>query len=155
MKIFISGIMQGSVKGQSIQEQDYRQLIRDAVKSQHPDAEIVDPFSLFPDSVEYDDRRARQVLFAMAEEAGSADIVIAYLPEASMGTALEMVRAYDNGKIIISISPMEKNWFIRAVSVKVFPSLDEFCTWVRRTHLSKLINAPASVTGFLPKRSTS
>jgi hypothetical protein len=41
--------MQGSVKGQSIQEQDYRQLIRDAVKSQHPDAEIVDPFSLFPD----------------------------------------------------------------------------------------------------------
>ena len=142
MKIFIAGIMQGSIKCQSIQRQDYRQLIRDAVKIHHPDAEIVDPFSLFPDSVEYDDRRAKQVLFAMAAEAGSSDIVIAYLPEASMGTALEIIRAYDNGKTIISISPMEKNWLIRAVSTKIFPSLDEFCTWVRQTHLAKLIDVP-------------
>ena len=130
MKIFIAGIMQGSTKGHGIQGQDYRQLIREAVKIHHPDAEIVDPFSLFPDSVEYDDRRAKQVLFAMAAEAGSADIVIAYLPKASMGTALEMIRAYDHSKTIISISPMEKNWLIRAVSAKIFPSLNEFCTWV-------------------------
>ena len=144
MKIFMAGIMQGSIKGQSIQRQDYRQLIRDAVKIHHPDAEIVDPFSLFPDSLEYENRRAKQVLFEMAVEAGSSDIVIAYLPKASMGTALEMIRAYDNGKIIISISPMEKNWFIRAVSAKIFASLDEFCTWVRQTHLAELIDVPTS-----------
>ena len=141
MKIFIAGIMQGSIKGQGIVGQDYRQLVRDAIKIRHPDAKIVDPFSLFPDSVEYDDQRAKQVLFEMAAEAGASDIVIAYLPQASMGTTLEMIRAYDNGKIVISISPMEKNWFIRAVSARIFPSLDEFCTWARQTDLAKLIDA--------------
>ncbi len=142
MKIFIAGIMQGSTKGHGIQEQDYRQIIREAVEARHPEAEIVDPFSLFPDSVTYDDRRARQVLFELAEEAGSADIVIAYLPKASMGTALEMIRAYDNGKTIISITPMDQNWVIRAVSAKISPTLDEFCAWVRKTHLAELIDTP-------------
>ena len=142
MKIFIAGIMQGSRKDQNIQEQGYRQVITDAVKIHHPNAEIYDPFSLFPDSVAYDDQRAKQVLFEMAAEAGASDIVIAYLPKASMGTALEMIRAYDNGKTIISISPMEKNWLVRAVSAKIFPSLDEFCSWARQTHLAELIKAP-------------
>ena len=142
MKIFIAGIMQGSKKGHGIQEQDYRQMIREAVEARHPEAEIVDPFSLFPDSVTYDDRRAKQVLFELAEKAGSADIVIAYLPNASMGTALEMIRAYDNGKTIISITPMDQNWVIRAVSAKIFSTLDEFCAWVRQTHLAELIDTP-------------
>ena len=140
MKIFIAGIMQGSKKGYGIQEQDYRQIIRGAVEVRHPEAEIVDPFLLFPDSVTYDDQRAKQVLFEMAEEAGSADILIAYLPTASMGTALEMIRAYDNGKTIISITSMDQNWVIRAVSAKIFSTLDEFCTWVRQIHLAELIS---------------
>ena len=139
MKIYISGVMQGSKKGEGIQGQRYRQVITDAVKIRHPNAEIYDPFSLYPDSVEYDDQRSKLALFAMADEAASADIVIAYLPEASMGTALEMIRAYDNGKTIISISTLEKNWFIRAVSVKIFLSLDDFCAWVHQTHLPELI----------------
>lgn len=138
MKIFIAGIMQGSMKGKGIQEQDYREQIREAVKIQHPDAEIVDPFSLFPDSVEYDDQRAKQVLFKMAAEAGSSDVLIAYLPKASLGTALEMIRAYDSGSTIISISPMEKNWFILAVSRKIFPTLDDFCDWISQTKFSEL-----------------
>lgn len=142
MKIFIAGIMQGSTKGHGIQEQNYRQLISKAVQIQHPEAEIVDPFSLFPDSVTYDDARAKQVLFELAAEAGTSDIVIAYLPKASMGTALEMIRAYDNGKTIISISPMEANWVIRAVSTKIFPSLDDFLDWVSQTHLEELLNTP-------------
>jgi len=142
MKIFIAGIMQGSKKGKGIQKQNYRQRIRAAVEINHPDAEIVEPFSLFPDSVTYDDRRAKQTLFTMAAEAASSDILIAYLPNASMGTALEMVRAYDNGTIIICISSMDKNWFIRSLSEKIFPSLDEFCTWVGQTHLNKLLDAP-------------
>lgn len=139
MKIFISGIMQGSTQGHGIQEQGYRQVINAAVKHRHPDAEIYDPFALFPDSVEYGDQRSKQALFAMADAAASADIVIAYLPKASMGSALEMIRAYDYGKTIISISSMEKNWFIRAVSTAMFPSLDDFCEWVQHTDLAKLV----------------
>jgi hypothetical protein len=144
MKIFIAGIMQGSLIGHGIQRQDYRKLIREAVKANHPDADIVDPYFLFPDSVTYDDGRAKKVLFAMGEEAASSDIVIAYLPSASMGTALEMMRAYDNGKIILSISPMEKNWFIRAFSKKMFPTLDELITWINDGNLPELIDPPAA-----------
>ena len=141
MKIFIAGIMQGSKKGKGIQEQDYRQRIRAAVEINHPEAVIVEPFSLFPDSVTYGDQRAKQTLFAMAAEAGSSDILIAYLPNASMGTALEMVRAYDNGTIIISISPLDANWFIRSLSEKIFPSLDDFCSWAGQIQFSELIDA--------------
>ena len=140
MKIFISGVMQGSIKGEGIQEQGYRDIISSVIKSKYPDAVIYDPFSEFPDSVSYDDKRAKEVLFNVADEASSADIVIAYLPEASMGTALEMIRAYDNKKTIISISPLSKNWFIRAVSVSVFTYLEDFCDWVQQTDLLKLIN---------------
>jgi len=122
-----------------MREQGYRQVIADAIKTIHPKAEIYDPFTAFPDDGEYDDQRAKQTLFVAAEEAASADFVIAYLPEASMGTALEMIRAYDNGKIIISISTLEKNWFIRAVSSKIFISLDDFCEWIHRTQLAELM----------------
>jgi len=139
MKIYISGVMQGSIKGHGIQGQGYRQVISDAIKIPHPDAEIYDPFSLFPDSVAYGDKRSKEALFTMADAAGSADVVIAYLPEASMGTGLEMIRAYDNGKTIISITTLEKNWFIRAVSEKIFLSLDDFCAWVNQTNLADLI----------------
>ena len=146
MKFFIAGIMQGSFQGKGIQEQDYRQIIREAILARHPEAEIVDPFSLFPDSVTYDDQRAKQVLFEMAEAAGSADILIAYLPAASMGTALEMIRAYDNGKTIFSITTLRENWLIKALSAKIFTSLDEFCDWAKETDFTKLINIARNKT---------
>jgi hypothetical protein len=139
MKIYLSGVMQGSIKGHGIQKQGYRQIITDAIRRLHPDAEIFDPFAAFPNSVEFDDARAKEVLFFMADEAASADIVIAYLPEASMGTGLEMIRAYDNGKVVISITSLEKNWFIKSVSKIVFSSLDDFCSWVQKTDLMEYI----------------
>jgi len=143
MKIFIAGIMQGSNQGQGIHGQEYRQRIRDAIMIRHPGADIVDPFALFPGAEKFDDQRAKQVLFEMAAEAGASDIVVAYLPKASLGTALEMIRAYDHGKTVITISPMETNWFVRAVSAKIFPTLDDFCAWALQTDLAQLIDAPA------------
>jgi len=139
MKIFISGVMQGSKTGPGMQGQGYRQVIADSIRTLHPKAEIFDPFTAFPDDVIYDDQTVKQTLFTAAEEAASADILIAYLPEASMGSALEMIRAYDNGKIILSISPLEENWFVRSVSSRVFSTMDQFCEWIRQTHLTELI----------------
>jgi hypothetical protein len=138
MRIFIAGIMQGSLKKRGMGNQNYRELIRQAILEVHPNYEIFDPYSLFPDSVEYDETRARQVLLKMAEEAGNSDLVIAYLPEASMGTALEMVRAYDNNKPIISISPMAKNWVIQSFSRHIFPNIEEFSTWLRNGGIANL-----------------
>ena len=139
MKIYISGVMQGSIKGDGIQEQGYRPIITEGIKVLHPEAEIFDPRAAFPDSPSFDDDRAKQALFFMADEAASSDVVIAYLPEASMGTALEMIRAYDNGKLVITITSLEKNWFIKGVSAKIFHSLDEFGSWIQQTDLYELI----------------
>lgn len=140
MRIFIAGIMQGSIKGKGIGSQDYRERIRQIIIAAHPDYETFDPFSLFPDSVEYDKERARTVLLKMADEAGKSDAVVAYLPAASMGTALEMIRAYDNHKPVISISPMERNWVIWGLSSVTFPDLDSFEIWVKEGRLAKLLS---------------
>lgn len=140
MKIFLSGVMQGSMKGKGIQGQGYRQMIGEAIKNRHPNAEIVDPFRMFPDSVDYDMQRAREVLFSMGEAAADADILVAYLPKASMGSAFEMLRAHDNGTAIISISPMEENWFIQSVSEKLFLSMDEFLAWLDEADLGEMVS---------------
>jgi len=143
MRVFIGGVIQGSMQERGISDQGYRQAIGRMVKAQHPAAKIVDPVALFPDSVDYDDDRAREVLLSMAGEAARADVVIAYLPEASMGTALEMVRAYDAGAPVVSISPMAHNWFIRFFSRRVFPTLEAFDDWLRDGGLEALVDTMA------------
>ena len=47
---------------------------------------------------------------------GEVDVVLACVPEASMGTAIEMWEAYRNGKVIITISPLAHNWAIKFLS---------------------------------------
>jgi hypothetical protein len=141
VRVFVSGVMQGSRQGRDVNDQGYRQAIRRMVQARHPDAEIVDPMALFPDSMEYADDRARQVLFDMAEAAARADVVVAYLSKASMGTALEMVRAYDAGTPVVSISPMTYNWFIRFLSQRVFSTLEAFADWVAEGGLGTLVSS--------------
>ena len=147
LRIFIGGVMQGSKNGKGIHDQGYRQAICRMVKARHPDAAVVDPLALFPDSVEYADDRARQVLFDMAEEAARADVVVAYLSEASMGTALEMVRAYDAGIPVVSISSMTYNWFVRFLSRRVFPTLEAFADWVAEGGLQAIASAKEAKGG--------
>ena len=144
VRVYIGGVMQGSRQDKAIEDQGYRQAITRSVRAQHPAAEIVDPQALFPDSPAYDDERARQVFFDLVEAAAGADVVIAYLPEASMGTAMEMVRAYDAGTPVVSISPMGTNWFIRFLSRCVFPTLEAFGEWVEKGGLAALISARAT-----------
>ncbi len=146
MRVFIAGVMQGSIKRKGITNQDYRGIICEAILEVHPAAEVIDPFSIFPDSPEYDDQRASQVLLDMAREAGDSDIVIAYLPVASMGTALEMIRAFDNGKTVISISPMAENWVVRSLSKQIFPTLDEFIAWVQAGGLADFLESSPNGT---------
>lgn len=139
MKIYISGVMQGSIKGDGIQRQGYRQIITDAIMALDPEIDIYDPCKAFPDSSTFNDDRAKEVLFSMGDEAASSDIVIAYLPEASMGTALEMIRAYDMGKMVITITSLEKNWFIKSFSSRIFLSLEDFISWFEKTDLFNLV----------------
>jgi hypothetical protein len=126
MRVFIAGVMQASNTGKDLLDQGYRSTIAAAIHSRWPDVEIVDPLLLHPNSPEYDDAGARRTLFAMAELAAQSDLVITYLPVASMGTALEMYRAEQAGVPVITISPMVTNWVVRVLSNRIYPDLDAF-----------------------------
>ncbi len=138
MHVFIAGIMQGSRLDRYIDDQEYRQIITEAILERHPAAEIVDPNELHPSGVDYDDVLAKATLLEMAALASQADLVIAYTPEASMGTAIEMWQAYQAGVPIITISPMTANWVIRHLSDVVLPDLDSFRAWAAGDGFDKL-----------------
>jgi hypothetical protein len=130
MRVFIAGIMQGSRLDRFIDDQDYRRAIALAILERYPDAEIVDPNELHPNGVEYGDDLARATLLDMAERAAQADLVVAYVPQASMGTAIEMWQAFRAGVPIVTLSPLAANWVVKHLSDVVLPDLTAFRRWV-------------------------
>lgn len=140
MRFFIAGIMQGSRTDVGIHDQSYRVAIGAAIKARFTDAEIVDPIELHPDAgLSYGPEEARRAMLELTEEAARADVLIAYLPEASMGTAVEMWQAYRAGRPILTISPLGENWVVKFLSTRVFPSLGAFESFVAEGELEKLL----------------
>lgn len=131
--------MQGSLAEAAIHDQSYRVVIGAAIKARFVEAEIIDPMELHPDGgLNYGPEEAKRTLLEMADEAARADVLIAYLPEASMGTAVEMWEAHRAGKPILTISPLAENWVIRFLSTRVFLSLEAFESFVAEGELEKL-----------------
>ena len=140
MKVFIAGVMQGSLEDDTVQAQDYRQMITDTILAQYPDATILDPWAIYPDGVSYGPEKAKQTLFEEIDLAGSCDILISYLPEASMGTALEMWSAYQAGAPVLCISTMIHNWVILTLSTHVYPTLDALLQFITDGGLTQVLN---------------
>jgi hypothetical protein len=128
--VFIGGIMQGSIREMAVHDQDYRDQIADIVRRYHPRVAITDPRALHPDSVQYGREQAIDTFLAMLDEAAAADVLIAYLPEASLGTALEIWRAYQAGRPVLVISPMVNNWMLWATATHILPDLPAFEAYV-------------------------
>jgi hypothetical protein len=130
VSIFIGGIMQGSKREMGIHNQEYRDQIAAIVLNRHPEVEIIDPLKLHPGSVSYTRERAIETFLSSLDRAAAADALVAYLPRASMGTALEIWRAYEAGKPVFVISPMHSNWMLWATATRVFPDLSAFAAFV-------------------------
>jgi hypothetical protein len=130
--------MQGSRMDRFIDAQDYRSFISQTLVAHYPDAEIVDPNELHPNGVDYDDALAKATLLDMAEKAGQADLVVAYAPRASMGTAIEMWMGFQAGARLVTISPMSANWVVKHLSDVILPDLDAFRSWVEAGGFDKL-----------------
>jgi len=138
MQIFLAGIIQGSELGVSIHDQSYRRRIRAVLREVFPDAVIHSPAEEHPNSVNYGDRKGERVFFEVMKRAGEADLLVAYVPEASMGTAIEMWIAFNGGKKVVTISPMKENWCVKYLSHHVFPSLDDFEHFARSGGLKRM-----------------
>jgi hypothetical protein len=139
VKVFIAGIMQGSRMDRYIDAQDYRRIIAEALADHRTNVEVLDPNELHPNGVDYDDAMAKATLLEMANLASQADVLVAYLPKASMGTALEMWKAFEANVPVVTISPMAANWVIRHLSSVVLPDLEAFREWVTSGGFDKLL----------------
>ncbi len=124
LKVFLAGIIQGSKVEASIHDQDWRAPIKRILDAHLPQAEVYCHYSHHPNSITYDLSEIRATFDDGIARAAACDLLIAYLPSASMGTAIEMYEAVAGGAIVLSISPMEANWVIRAYSDRVFSDFE-------------------------------
>ncbi len=139
MRFFIAGIMQGSHSNTDLHDQDYRTMIREAILDQFPEADVYDPYSNHTSSVSYSDDQGSAVFYNHNQMCGEVDVLVAYIPQASMGTAIEMWEAYRNNRTVIAISPLEHNWAIKYSSHAIYVDLESFLTSTQAGAIQQLL----------------
>lgn len=125
MRFFLAGIMQGSHLAATIHHQGYRARIKQLLANHFPGADVYDPLADHAESLSYDDEQGRAVFFHHCQLCREVDVVLAFVPEASMGTAIEMWEAYRHGRVVVAISPLALNWSVKFLSHAVYADLDE------------------------------
>ncbi|MFM7076066.1 MAG: hypothetical protein ACKO3G_08380 [Planctomycetaceae bacterium] len=126
MRVFLAGIMQGSHVAALVHDQHYRDRLGDAVRRRWPEAEVYDPFAGHATSVGYGIERAREVFEGHVAMCRAYDLVIAYVPEASMGTAIEVWEAHRHGRAVITITTLVHNWVVLLTSLAIYPDQQAF-----------------------------
>ena len=126
MKVFIAGVMQGNRKDHKIHPQDYRAVITKRLSGLFEDVEIINPDITDPDRLTYTHEQAKNMFMKYCRIAGEVDLLISFIPEASMGSAVEMWMAHQNNVPIITISPIKANWVVNLLSNIVYEDLEEF-----------------------------
>jgi hypothetical protein len=139
MRIFLAGIMQGSHVAALVHDQTYRNTLGDLVRAHWPTAEVYDPFANHATSVGYDSRRAREVFLGHVEMCRVFDLLVAYVPEASMGTAIEMWEAHRHARKVVTITPLVHNWVVLLTSDAVYRDVDEFSHALRTGAVDRLV----------------
>ncbi len=140
MRFFIAGIMQGSHTAKALHNQVYREQVAALLGRHFPGAEVYDPRAEHRNSLDYADLTGREVFFRHNAMCRSVDALVAVLPAASMGTAIEMWEAYRSGAAVIAISPMKHNWVVRYLSHAVFPTLEEFAAGLAEGAVARCID---------------
>ncbi len=120
MRFFIAGIMQGSHTGLRLHDQDYRERVKQLLACHFPEAEVYDPLANHNNSISYDEKTGREVFWGHNLMCREVDVLLAFVPEASMGTAIEMWEAYQHGAAVITVSPMKHNWAVKFLSHAIY-----------------------------------
>ena len=145
MRIFLAGIMQGSLRSASMHDQDYRSNLRDTIPQYLPEYEIYDPLEFHAKSLSYETRQGQNVFLHHNKMCGEIDLLIAFVPEASMGTAIEMWEAWRHDKLVVTISPLKHNWAVKYLSHIVFEQESDFFEALQNGNLRQQLiklNAP-------------
>ncbi|MCB9007434.1 MAG: MoaD/ThiS family protein [Ardenticatenaceae bacterium] len=124
LRVFIAGVMQANRRDTQIESQNYRLQLSERLRQHIPDVQLIDPWAENPNSVDYDEEKARHTFLSMTYKASEADLLIAYLPQPSMGTAMEMWQAYQDNTYIIAVTPFVHHWAIRFTANQILPDLE-------------------------------
>ena len=142
IRFYISGILQGSREAGKFENQEYRQIIGDFIRYFHPTATIYDPIAEHLHKAErYSRKRSNLCFWANVVMAGEADVIIAWMPEASNGTTLESYFGWINGALVLFVSTLDHNWTVRGIAHKIFHSGSE---------LEQFIATPAFLRALQP-----
>lgn len=144
LNVFLAGIIQGSLVEATIHLQDWREPIKAALARRLPQAEVYCHYTRHPNSIGYDLPAIRATLAEGNRKAAECDLLIAYVPSASMGTAIEMYEAARRGAVVLTISPLAANWVIRAYSNRVFATVEELDAFLGSAELGQLLEAKTS-----------
>ncbi len=145
MHIFIAGIMQGVRTDNQIDSQSYRVQITQALQTHVPNVQITDPWAANPNSVAYDEALARYTFLTNTRKVREADVLIAYLPQASMGTAMEMWEAYNAGLYVIAITPLVHHWAVRFTANEILPDLETLLEEIANGRFVQRVNGSQAV----------
>jgi hypothetical protein len=126
VRIFLAGIMQGSHLGAVMHYQGYRAHLRELLQQHLPAVDVYDPLADHQLSLDYTDDQARTVFLNHNRMCSEVDVLIAFVPEASMGTAIEMWEAWRANRVVVAISPLSLNWTIKYCSHLVYADLESF-----------------------------
>ena len=141
---FLAGIIQGSKRGLEMFDQEYRERIKSILNEAFPGCRIVCPVEDHPDSVRYTDAEAEGTFFANVEKAKQCDALIVYLPEASMGSSIEMWEAHHRGIPVFTITPLASNWVVRILSDRLLPGMDAFEAFARSGEMDRVLRKAIS-----------
>ena len=139
MKVFIAGVMQGNKKNGRIHNQNYRQEIVKALGYIIDNLEIIGPGINSTDKSKLTDKQVSEIFFSSCSAVRKADIMITFVPEASMGTAVEMWEAWKNNVPIITISRLKYNWVIKLLSTKLYSTIAELSQGIKAGDLQIFI----------------
>jgi len=141
VRFFLAGLMQGSHTEAVLHDQGYRRRIKELIEAHFPGADVYDPLADHSDSIRYDDATGRGVFFRHNELCREVDVLLAFVPEASMGTAIEMWEAYRHGAAVITISPMEHNWTVKFLSHELYADVGQFQAALESGEIARRIAA--------------
>lgn len=146
-QFFLAGIIQGSLLDLNVHDQTYRHTIEILLKAHFPNSRIFCPVKNHPNSPSYNDEEAARIFFEHIEILKQSHCLIVYLPEASLGSGIEMWEAHHQKIPIVTISPMTTNWIVRILSTVVCEDIDAFQKFVEGGKMNNLLR-----NGYTHKR---
>jgi len=139
MRIFLAGIMQGSFHEMKLHSQEYRVRFRKLLEANVPGVEVYDPFEGHSDSIHYSTEVGKKVFLGHNYLCREMDVILAFVPEASMGTAIEMWEGNQHGAVVVTVSPLNLNWAVKFLSDRIYATTEELENDVRSGEFQRFV----------------